>query len=125
MDAKALQKLHDENLKRMMGQMDAPANATGTGARNTGPSATYAGRVIARLRPNSHLIDPVPGNPEAIVQIRCAPDGTIISRKITKSSGSAVWDDAVLRAIDATGVLPRDTDGRIPDPIELSWRPQD
>src|SRR5471032_1352730 len=30
MDAKQLAKLHDENMKRMMGQMDAPANATGT-----------------------------------------------------------------------------------------------
>ena len=125
MDAKAMQKLHDDNVKRMLGQMDAPANATGTGARNTGPSAGYPGRIIARLKPNANLIDPVPGNPEAVVQIRCAPDGTIISRRITKSSGSAVWDAAVLRAIDKTGVLPRDTDGRIPDPIELSWSPQD
>jgi hypothetical protein len=31
----------------------------------------------------------------------------------------------VIRAIDRTGVLPRDTDGRIPDPIELAWHPQD
>jgi colicin import membrane protein len=126
MDAKALQKLHDENLKRMMGQMDAPANATGTGARNTGPSASYAGRLIARLKPSLRgLIDGIPGDPEAVVSIHCAPDGTIISRKIVKSSGNKTWDDAVLRAVDATGVLPRDTDGRIPDPIELSWRPQD
>ena len=125
LDAKALQKLHDEQLKRMMGQMDAPATATGTGARNAAPSAGYAGRIIARLKPNANLIDPVSGNPEAVVQIRCAPDGSIISRRITQSSGSPVWDAAVLRAIDKTGILPRDVDGRIPDPIELSWRPQD
>jgi len=31
----------------------------------------------------------------------CAPDGTILSRRITKSSGSQKWDDLVLRAIDA------------------------
>ena len=125
LDAKTLQKLHDEQLKRMMGQMDAPPTATGTGKRDAGPSAGYAGRIIARLKPNLVLTDSIPGNPQVIVSIRCAPDGTIIGRKITKSSGSAAWDDAVLRAIDRTGQLPRDTDGRIPDPIELAWHPQD
>ena len=126
LDAKALQKMREENLRRMMGQMDAPATATGTGARNAAPSAGYAGRIIARLKPNLRgLIDSIPGDPEAIVSIRCAPDGTIISRKIVKSSGNATWDSVVLRAIDATGQLPRDVDSRIPDPIELSWRPQD
>ncbi len=125
LDAKALQKLHDEQLKRMMGQMDAPANATGTAARDSGPSASYAGRIIARLRPNVTLIDSVPGNPGVEVEIRCAPDGTIIGRRITKPSGSQVWDDAVLRAIDKTGTLPRDTNGKALDSITIIWHPQD
>ena len=126
MDKKALDKLHDDYVKRMMGQLNAPANATGTGARNSGPSASYAGRIIARLRPNLRgLIDSIPGNPEAVVSITCSPDGTIIGRKIIKPSGNQTWDDAVLRAIDATGKLPTDTDGRIPNPIELAWHPQD
>jgi colicin import membrane protein len=118
--------MREENLKRMMGQMDAPLSATGTGARNAAPSAGYAGRIVARLKPSLRgLIDSIPGNPAAIVSIHCGPDGSIISRKIVKSSGNDTWDSAVLRAIDATGQLPRDTDGRIPDPIELTWRPQD
>ncbi len=125
LDAKQLAKLHDENLKRMMGQMDAPANATGTAARDSGPSASYAGRIIARLRPNVVLTDSVPGNPAVEVEIHCAPDGTIIGRRITKSSGSQAWDDAVLRAIDRTGTLPRDTNGKALDTIPIIWRPQD
>jgi len=125
MDAKQLAKLHDENMKRMMGQMDAPANATGTAARDSGPSASYAGRIIARLRPNVVLTDSVPGNPAVEVEIHCAPDGTIIGRRITKSSGSQAWDDAVLRAIDRTGTLPRDTNGKALDTIPIIWRPQD
>ena len=125
MDAKQLAKLHDENMKRMMGQMDAPANATGTAARDSGPSASYAGRIIARLRPNIVLTDSVPGNPAVEVEIHCAPDGTIIGRRITKSSGSQAWDDAVLRAIDRTGTLPRDTNGKALDTIPIIWRPQD
>ena len=125
LDAKALQKMRDENLKRMMGQMDAPVNATGTGARDAAPSSGYAGRIVARLKPNVTLTEDVPGNPAAEVEIRCAPDGTIIGRRITRSSGSKVWDDAVLKAIDKTVTLPRDTNGKALDIMTISWRPQD
>ena len=125
LDAQKLAKLHDENLKRMMGQMDAPADATGTAARNSGPSANYAGRIKARIRPNIVLTDAINGNPSTEVEVRCAPDGTIIGRRITQSSGVKEWDDTVLRAIDKTAILPRDTDGRIPSPMLLTFRPQD
>lgn len=125
LDAKTLQKLHDENLKRMMGQMDAPADATGTAAHDSGPSANYWGRVVARLKSNLILTDSIPGNPAVEVEIRCAADGTILSRRITKTSGSPAWDDAVLRAIDRAGTLPRDTNGKAPDVIPIRWHPQD
>ena len=125
LDAKALQKLHDENMKRMMGQMDAPVNATGTAARDSGPSANYAGRIVARLKQGMVTTDSVPGNPEVEVEIHCAPDGTIISRSIIKSSGSKYWDDTVLRQIDRTGTLPRDTNGKAPDKIVIGWHPLD
>ena len=42
-----------------------------------------------------------------------------------QSSGNKAWDDAVLRAIDKTEVLPRDTDGRVPPVIVLGFRPLD
>jgi colicin import membrane protein len=125
LDAQKLAKLHDENLKRMMGQMDAPTDATGTAARSSGPSASYGGRIKARIRPNVVLTDSVNGNPSTEVEVRCAPDGTIIGRRITQSSGVKEWDDTVLRAIDKTGILPRDTDGRVPSPMLLTFRPQD
>jgi len=41
------------------------------------------------------------------------------------SSGVKAWDDTVLRAIDRTGMLPRDTDGRIPSTMVISFRPQE
>jgi len=31
----------------------------------------------------------------------------------------------VLRAIDKTEILPRDTDGRVPSPMQLEFRPRD
>ena len=51
--------------------------------------------------------------------------GTIISRKLVKSSGVASWDEAVLRAIDKTETLPKDTNGLVPTPLRLVFRPKD
>lgn len=117
----------EENLKRMLGQAGGTGapNATGTAARDAGPSASYAGRIIARVKPNIVLTDEVPGNPSAIVELRCAPDGTIVGRRLVKSSGNREWDEAVLRAIDRTEVLPRDTDGRVPSSVEITFKPRE
>ena len=42
-----------------------------------------------------------------------------------QSSGNKAWDEAVLRAIDKTEVLPKDTDGRVPAVIVLGFKPLD
>ena len=91
--------------------------------RTAGPSAGYAGRIRAAVRPNITLLSSVPDNIEAEVEVRAAPDGTILGRKLVKSSGSETWDDAVLRAIDRTGTLPRDIDGRVPSPLVIAFKP--
>ncbi len=108
--------MRQENLRRMQemaGGTGGPTS-TGTAPRSAGPSDSYAGRIRARVRPNIVFTDDIAGNPTAEVEVRMAPDGTIISRKIVKSSGVKSWDDAVLRALDKTEVLPRDVDGRVP-----------
>ena len=116
-----------DNLKRMAalaGSAGAPS-ATGTGLQNSGPSNSYGGRVSAKVKPNIVYTEDLPGNPTAEVEVRAAPDGTIVGRKLLKSSGSKSWDDAVLKAIDKTEVLPRDTDGRVPQVMVISFRPRD
>jgi colicin import membrane protein len=114
-------------LKRMQGQANATgdADSTGTAARTSGPSANYAGRIKARIKPNIVFTDAVSGNPLATVEVRCAADGTITSRKLVRSSGNDAWDDAVLRAIDKTETLPRDTDGRVPPVMQIEFKPRD
>ena len=116
-----------ENLKRIQGQAGATGGetATGTAQQSAGPSASYAGRIKARIKPNITFYEDVPSNPTAVVEVRAAPDGTILGRRLVKSSGVPAWDDAVLRAIDKTEVLPRDTDGRVPSPMEIAFRPRD
>ena len=125
--AKALEAQREANLKRIAGMAGASgdANATGSAAQSAGPSAGYAGRIRARIKPNIVFADQVTGNPVATVEVRVAPDGNITSRKIVKSSGIPAWDDAVLRAIDRTEVLPKDTDGRVPPLLQIEFRPRD
>ncbi len=120
-------KQREENLKRMLGQAGGTGapNSPGTAAREAGPSSSYAGRIVARVKPNIVLTDEVPGNPSADVEVRCAPDGTIVGRRLVKSSGNREWDDAVLRALDRTEVLPRDTDGRVPSSMVIAFRPRE
>jgi len=113
------------NIKRILGDANATGNSAGTAARSAGPSAAYSGRIKARIKPNILLTDNVDGNPVAEVEVRCSPDGNIISSKLIKSSGSKEWDDAVLRAIDKTEILPRDTDGSMPSPMVIAFRPRD
>ena len=57
--------------------------------------------------------------------IEFKPDGTIIGRRIVQSSGNRAWDEAVLRALDKTETLPRDTDGRVPPALIIEFRPKD
>jgi colicin import membrane protein len=125
-EAVAAEKRRQENLQRMASLAgDGAPNSTGTAAKTAGPSASYAGRIKARILPNIVFTDVVAGNPQATVEVKAAPDGTIIGRRLTRSSGVPAWDEAVLRAIDKTEVLPRDTDGRVPPSLEISFRPRD
>ena len=127
-EAKKLEAIRKENMKRIAGLAGASGseNATGTAMKSSGPSDSYGGRIRARVKPNI-TFDPssVSGNPAAEVEVRCAPDGTIVSRKLTKSSGNTAWDNAVLKAIDKTEILPRDTDGRVHSPLLLVFKPND
>jgi colicin import membrane protein len=127
-DERKLQAMRDENLRRMAGMAGATGspNATGDALRASGPSPSYGGRIIARVKPNIVFNpDDVSGNPVAEVEVRTAPDGKIMSRKLIKSSGNKAWDEAVIKALDKTDTLPRDTDGTIPTMMVLGFKPRD
>jgi len=115
-------------MERVMGLAGASgdAKATGTALKSSGPSASYGGRIIGRVKPNIVFADDLPGNPEAVVEFRTAPDGTIVGTpKLVKSSGTKAWDEAVINALLKTEVIPRDTDGRVPPLIQMGFRPKD
>jgi colicin import membrane protein len=122
-----LEAIRKANLDRMMGQAAATGDARSTGSaqQSAGPSASYAGRIKAAIKPRIVFADELTSNPTAEVEVRAGPDGTILGRRLIKSSNVKEWDDAVLRAIDRTEVLPRDVDGRVPPSLVISFRPRD
>ena len=92
---------------------------------SSGPSNTYGQRITARIKPNIVFTSEIEGNPVAEVEVRQSPDGTIVSRKLLKSSGNTEWDQAVIKAIDKTQQLSRDIDGRVYSPLIISFSPKD
>jgi colicin import membrane protein len=124
-EAERTAQLREENLKRMLGQAGATGTpqSTGTAQRDSGPSANYAGKIKARVQPNIVYTDTLPPGLRAEVEVRAAPDGTITGRRLVKSSGNSAWDEAVLRAIDRTGDLPKDDNGKVPPSIVIGFTP--
>jgi colicin import membrane protein len=116
-----------QQLRRMIAQAGAPdaaASAAGRAAEAP-PSATYVARLADLIRSQTVFSGDVPGNPAAEVEVRASASGTIIARRLLRSSGHAAWDDAVLRAIDRVGALPRDSDGRVPSTLIVAFRPKE
>lgn len=126
-EAKLREQIRQETMKRIAGLAGATGSpgATGSALRASGPSRSYAGRIAARIRPNIVFTDVITGNPAAVVHLRVAPDGTIVGSKLVQSSGVKSWDDAVLRAIDKTQTIPRDTDGSVVPEFDIVFRPNE
>jgi len=97
----------------------------GSAMQSSGPSSSYAGLIKGRVRPNLVFPGSITGNPQVSVELRLAPDGTIMGRpRVVKSSGNKEWDEAVVRAFEKTEVLPRDG-GKVWSPLEIDWRVND
>jgi len=120
-------KQRKENMDRINAQLGATgaADAKGTAQKASGPSASYGGKVRAKVKPNIVFTEDITGNPVAEVEVRTTPGGSITSQRLVKSSGNKAWDDAVIKAIIRTETMPRDTDGRVPTPLIIEFRPKD
>ncbi len=125
--AATLDKQRRENIARTMGLAGASGddNARGSAQKSSGPSASYGGKVRAKVKPNIVFTEDIAGNPMAEVEVRTALDGSIISQRLIKPSGNKAWDEAVIKAIIRTETMPRDVDGRVPSPMILIFQPRD
>ena len=118
--AAASEKARQANINRMMGQAGATgaADAKGSAQKSSGPrgnSTTYGAIVRAAIKPNVVFTDEIVGNPMATIEVRLTLDGTVISQRLIEPSGNKAWEEAAIKAIIRTAVMPRDIDGRIPD----------
>lgn len=112
-------------LRAQAGGAGATAN-TGAGSGSSArPSSGYAERVRQRVKPNIVFDEDVAGNPAAVVAVHMAPDGSLLSTRLAKSSGNAGWDNAVLRAVQRSDPLPRDSNGVAPSNILITFWPKD
>lgn len=107
-----------------------PAASRASADRNSPTSPlSYAARIRVAVR--RHLVMPtgqltqaeLQANPMAEVEVKTAPDGSIVGIRLSRSSGVADWDTAVLRAVEHTQSLPLDRDGRVPPVLFLAFRP--
>ncbi len=126
-ETKLAEKRRQENIQRMTGLAGASGgpSATGTALKSADPSAGYQGRISARIKPNIVFTEDISDNPRVEVTVRTSPDGSIVGSSIRKSSGNKAWDEAVLKAIDKTEVLPRDVNGQVPSSLVIGFRPRD
>jgi len=99
------------------------AAGSGSGSGGNG-SAGYADKVRHKVLPNVTFPGSTDGNPEAVVTVNCAPDGTVLDAHISKPSSNPAWDSAVLNAVQASSPMPRDKDGTAPRSFTITFKPK-
>jgi colicin import membrane protein len=128
-DAQALAEQRQKAIKRMEGLAgvggNGAANSTSTSLEAKALSNSYQGRIRAYIKRFHTYTETVAGNPVTEIEIRTASDGSILSRKVTKPSGTKSWDEAALNAIDKAERLPLDENGRSPSPMTIIWSAQE
>ncbi|MEY2860447.1 MAG: hypothetical protein RL392_905 [Pseudomonadota bacterium] len=128
-DEKEQEDRRQQQIKRMTelagSSGNGAATSTGTAAQSSAPTASYMGRIAARIKPNIVYTETIVGNPKTEIEVRMSPDGTILTSRVVKASGTKSWDEAALKAIDKTGTLPKDENGRVPSPLIIVMSPQE
>lgn len=128
-EAKALDEQRQKAIKRMEGLAGAGGNgapgSTSSSLEAKSLSSSYAGRIRSYIKRFHTYTDTVSGNPTTEIEVRLASDGSILSRRISKASGTRSWDEAALNAIDKAEKLPLDENGRAPSPMTIIWSAQE
>ena len=126
----AAEKARADRLAKLRGDAGAEGGSGGTVGSGVGGGNAPAGwrdKVLKKVKPLiTFNAESVSGNPEAIIQLKLAPDGAILGREIIKSSGISSFDQAILNAIDRAQTIPKDDNGAIPDKnLRLAFTPKE
>jgi TonB family protein len=81
-------------------------------------SSAYTEKIKASVMSN---VAEQPSAGPVTVRIKSRPDGTILAKQLTRSSGNPNWDNAILQGIDKTEKLPTDIDGSTPTTMVVKF----
>lgn len=90
----------------------------------------YQERIRQKIQGYMRRCDQVPGNPEVVYKAQLLPTGEVLRLQLVKSSGNAICDEDVERAILKASPLPLPTDREaarafLQDPLELKTMPNE
>jgi len=71
------------------------------------PDAGYIDKIRTKIKTNIILPSEIKGNPEVVFNIVQLPTGEVLSVRLVKTSGNALLDSAVERAIWRSSLLPK------------------
>lgn len=124
-EAARLDKIRQEDLKRMAGAM----GSTGSAAKSTAPRADagYVAAITAAIKSNTAYggSTTMPGNPKAIFKVEQLPTGEIMSVRLVKSSGVPEFDRAVENGIKKASPLPKKKDGTVERVLDVNFSMKD
>lgn len=121
---KALKSNRSQQLNKMFSELgvEGGAGVANSNRPAAGTSDSYIAKVRARVKSYTRYPGDVSTNREAVVRVRCDATGRIVSRKLISSSGLPLWDEALLKGIDAAEVLPLNEQGKCPE-MDISLKP--
>jgi len=102
--------------------MAAAGTGTGSGGRGT---TGYGDKIKRHVKQNISFGGERSGTNWVVVDVRCGPDGTVLSSDVTTPSNNPAWDASVLRAIQASSPFPPDTDGKVLPRFTLRFNPNE
>ena len=124
-EAARLDKIRQEDLKRMAGAM----GSGGSAEKSTAPKidSGYVAAITAKIKSNTTYAGGtnVPGNPKAVFKVDQLPTGEIMSVRLAKSSGVPEFDRAVENGIRKASPLPTKKDGTVERNLEVNFSMKD
>ena len=124
-EAARLDKIRQEDLKRMAGAM----GSGGSAEKSTAPKidSGYVAAITAKIKSNTTYAGgtSVSGNPMAVFKVDQLPTGEIMSVRLAKSSGVPEFDRAVENGIRKASPLPKKKDGTVERNLEVNFSMKD
>jgi colicin import membrane protein len=105
-----MQRMTDEEAAKEMRQVKLADAAIRRQADLERTIGQHRDMISAKVRGNTRLPDSLKGNPEVRCLVKLLPTGEVQNVRVTKSSGNAAYDEAVVRAIEKSSPLPLPTD---------------